>query len=118
MFYRGPRRSVPGYECNGGVLVAGGQGRRCTRVSGLRVDPAVAGHVLSALTPVAVHACLDAADQMETGHDAAPKQHRRQAEQARYAALKAERRYRAVDPENRLVARGLETEWEIGRAHV
>jgi len=30
---------------------------------------------------------------------------------ARYAATKAERRYRAVDPENRLVARGLETEW-------
>ncbi len=27
-------------------------------------------------------------------------------------ATKAERRYRAVDPENRLVARGLEAEWE------
>ncbi len=37
---------------------------------------------------------------------------RRQAEQARYAATRAERRYRAVDPENRLVARGLEAEWE------
>ena len=37
---------------------------------------------------------------------------RRQLEQARYAATKAERRYRSVDPENRLVARGLETEWE------
>jgi hypothetical protein len=30
----------------------------------------------------------------------------------RLAATKAERRYRSVDPENRLVARGLETEWE------
>src|ERR1700747_1480549 len=28
------------------------------------------------------------------------------------AAPRAERRYRAVDPDNRLVARGLETEWE------
>src|SRR5262249_56070272 len=31
--------------------------------------------------------------------------------QAGYEAVRAERRYRAVDPENRLVARGLETEW-------
>ena len=30
----------------------------------------------------------------------------------RYEAERAERRYRAVEPENRLVARGLETEWE------
>ena len=33
-------------------------------------------------------------------------------ERARYEAERAERRYRAVEPENRLVARGLETEWE------
>ena len=29
-----------------------------------------------------------------------------------YEARRAERRYRAVDPDNRLVARGLEREWE------
>jgi hypothetical protein len=33
-------------------------------------------------------------------------------EHARYEAQRAERRYRAVDPDNRLVARGLEAEWE------
>jgi excisionase family DNA binding protein len=33
-------------------------------------------------------------------------------ERARYQAAKAERRYLAVDPDNRLVARGLETDWE------
>jgi DNA invertase Pin-like site-specific DNA recombinase/transposase-like protein len=112
VFYRGPAKSVPGYQCNGGVLVGGGQGRSCTRASGLRIDPAVAGHVLQALTPLALQAALDAADQAEAGHDAALEQWRRQAEQARYAATRAERRYRAVDPENRLVARGLEAEWE------
>ena len=50
--------------------------------------------------------------QLEDGHDAALAQHQRQVEQARYHASRAERRYRAVDPDNRLVARGLETEWE------
>jgi transposase-like protein len=112
VFYRGPAKSAPGYQCNGGVLVGGGQGRFCTRVSGLRTDPAVAQHVLQTLTPLALQAALDAADQIEAGHDAALEQWRRQAEQARYAATRAERRYRAVDPENRLVARGLEAEWE------
>jgi hypothetical protein len=33
-------------------------------------------------------------------------------ERAEYEAQRAERRYHAVDPENRLVARGLEAEWE------
>jgi DNA invertase Pin-like site-specific DNA recombinase len=112
VFYRGTAKSAPGYQRNGGVLAGGGQGRRCTRVSGVRAGPAVAGHVLEVLTPLALQAALDAADQIEAGHDAAPGQWRRQAGQARYAATRAERRYRAVDPENRLAARGPEAEWE------
>ena len=39
-------------------------------------------------------------------------QWRLEAERSRYEAERAEKRYRTVDPENRLVARGLETEWE------
>src|SRR4029077_5270126 len=37
---------------------------------------------------------------------------RQAVERAAYEAKRAERRYRAVDPDNRLVARGLEREWE------
>jgi hypothetical protein len=80
-------------------------------VGGQAIDAAVAGAFLAALAPAALDACLAAAQQLEDGHDAALAQHRRQAEQARYNAARAERRYRAVDPDNRLVARGLETEW-------
>jgi len=50
--------------------------------------------------------------QLEAGHDAALGQWRLAVERARYEAERAERQYRAVEPENRLVARGLETEWE------
>jgi hypothetical protein len=39
-------------------------------------------------------------------------QWRRQVERHRYQTQRAERRYRAVDPENRNVARGLEADWE------
>ena len=75
------------------------------------IDTAVAEAFLAALQPAALQACLAAAQHLEDGHDAALAQWRRQVEQARYQAGRAERRYRAVDPDNRLVARGLETEW-------
>ena len=44
--------------------------------------------------------------------DAALEQWRREVERAQYQAAKAQRRYLAVDPDNRLVARGLEADWE------
>ena len=95
-----------------------GKGVRHLNVGGQAIDATVAEAFLAALSPAAVQACLAAAEQLEAGHDAALDQHRRQVEQTRYAAMKAERRYRAVDPENRLVARGLETEWNTALQHV
>ena len=61
--------------------------------------------------PAGLQACLAAAQQLEDGQDTALAQWRREVEQARYQAGKAERRYLAVDPDNRLVARGLEADW-------
>ena len=111
VFYRGPAKSVPNYYCHGSAELVEGKGSRHMNVGGQAIDAAVAETFLAAVSPAALQACLAAAERLETGHDAALDQHRRQVEQARYAALKAERRYRAVDPENRLVARGLEAEW-------
>jgi DNA invertase Pin-like site-specific DNA recombinase len=111
VFYRGPAKTVPNYYCQGSAELVDGRGARHMNVGGQGIDAAVAGAFLAALQPAALHACLQAAEQIEHGHDAALDQHRRQAEQARYNASRAERRYRAVDPDNRLVARGLETEW-------
>ncbi len=112
VFYRGPAKSVPNYYCQGAGDLVDGRGTRHMNVGGLGIDAAVAEAFLAALAPAALQACLAAAEALEEGHDAALDQWRRQVEQARYTAVKAERRYRAVDPDNRLVARGLETEWE------
>ena len=112
IFYTGPARSVPNYYCQGPAELVGGRGARHMSVGGQAIDAAIADAFLAALAPAALDACLAAARQLEDGHDAALAQHRRQVEQARYHASRAERRYRAVDPDNRLVARGLETEWE------
>jgi len=61
---------------------------------------------------VGVEAALAAEASLEAEYDAAVAQWRLEVERAGYEAQRAERRYRAVEPENRLVARGLETEWE------
>jgi DNA invertase Pin-like site-specific DNA recombinase/transposase-like protein len=111
VYYDGPAKSTPGYYCTGTGTLVDGKGARHLRVGGLTIDTTVAQAFLTALQPAALQACLAAAEQLEDGHDAALAQWRRQVEQARYEAGRAERRYRAVDPDNQLVARGLETEW-------
>ncbi len=108
--YRG-RHGTPGYHCAGKTVV-NGRGLYCLSVGGVQIDAAVAGAFLQALAPAAVQAMVRAAEQIENDRDAALGQWRLALERARYAAQCAERRYRAVDPENRLVARGLEAEWE------
>ena len=110
--YQGKRgQRSPAYHCPGRVLVEG-RGRWCMRVGGVRIDEAVAGALLEALTPAGVKAALQAAEALEQDHDAALQQWRLQVERARYEAERAERRYRQVEPEHRLVARGLERDWE------
>jgi DNA invertase Pin-like site-specific DNA recombinase len=108
--YRG-RNSTPGYHCSGKDLVAG-RGVYCLNVGGLVIEQAVANAFLEAVTPAAVEAMRLTVEQLRTNHDAALSQWRLEVERTRYEAERAERRYRTVDPENRLVARGLETEWE------
>jgi excisionase family DNA binding protein len=112
VFYRGRRKSTPGYYCTGTGQLIEGRGIRHLSVGGVGIDAAVTTAFLAALAPAGLQACLAAAEQLENGADAALAQWRREVERARYQAAKAERRYLAVDPDNRLVARGLETDWE------
>ena len=80
----------------------------CLNVGGVQIDQAVVEAFLKALTPAALAATELAAQQLEADHDRALVQWRLAVERARYEAERAERQYRAVEPENRLVARGLE----------
>jgi transposase len=84
----------------------------CLTVGGVQIDRAVTEVFLKAVTPAAVEATQRALQQIEADQDAALNQWRLAVERARYEAERAERQYRAVEPENRLVARGLEAEWE------
>ena len=99
--YRG-RNITPGYHCAGKDIVSG-RGVYCLNVGGLQIDEAVTRAFLEALEPAGVQAALIAAQQLEADHDAALAQWQLAVERARYEAEKTERRYRAVEPENRLV---------------
>jgi DNA invertase Pin-like site-specific DNA recombinase len=105
------RTSSPGYHCSGEHLVEG-RGSYCLNIGGVQIDDAVARAFIAALEPATIAATLAAAEQLEMDREAGLKHWRLGIERASYAAGLAERRYRAVDPDNRLVARGLERAWE------
>ncbi len=108
--YRG-RNSSAGYHCPGKVLVEG-RGVHCLNVGGVQIDEAVTRAFIAPLEPAKLAASLAAAERLEADREAMLKQWRLGVERASYEASRAERRYRAVDPDNRLVARGLERDWE------
>jgi DNA invertase Pin-like site-specific DNA recombinase/predicted DNA-binding transcriptional regulator AlpA len=105
------RTASAGYHCAGKSIVDG-RGIYCLSVGAMQIDEAVARAVLAALEPLGIEAALAAAERIEADHDGALAQWRLSVERASYEAQRAERRYRAIDPDNRLVARGLEAEWE------
>jgi len=110
VFYRG-RNSAPSYYCASNQLV-NGRGSRCLSVGGVRIDEAVEKALLEAVEPAGLHAAVQAEEDMEAEHQTRMAQWQLQVERAVYEAQRAERRYRAVEPENRLVARTLEKDWE------
>lgn len=109
-YYLG-RRSSPNYHCPGQNIVEG-RATYCLQIGGTQVDQAVAACVLEAVRAGGAEAALRAIERVESDRDAALGQRRLAVERAAYEATRAERAYRAVDPENRRVARGLEREWE------
>lgn len=108
--YRG-KHQAPGYHCSNKGIV-NGCGVYCLNVGGVQIDAALTQVFLSTIAPAGLQAVILAAEQVQSDHDGALAQWRLAVERAEYDAQRAERRYRSVDPENRLVARGLEAQWE------
>src|SRR5712672_2209098 len=105
------RTASPGYHC-AGKRIENERGLYCLNVGAIQIDDAVVRAVLTARAPLGIEAAIAAAERIEADHDGALAQWRLAVERASYEAQRAERRYRAIDPDNRLVARGLEAEWE------
>lgn len=110
VYYQG-RNGTPGYYCGNSQIVSG-RGEHCLRVGGVRIDKAVTKVFLEAITPAGMEAALQTEQQCQAEYQATIRQWQHQVERAEYEAQRAERRYRTVEPENRLVARTLEAQWE------
>lgn len=114
--YGGKQGNVPRYECHGAKGHLGLS--RCLFFSGLGVDQAVGREILAVVEGHAIEAALEAAARIGQQDQ---KRHQAMAlelEQAQYEARLAQRRYEAVDPDNRLVAGELEARWNGALAHV
>lgn len=86
--------------------------RACVGIGGVSMDRAIAAHMVEALSPDAIDAAELAVSQAAERADDLRNALRLELEEARYDARLAARRYEAVDPDKRLVARELEARWE------
>jgi len=90
----------------------------CQRIPGKAVDRLVEECILAALTPAQIELSLAVVAELERQKIELALQRQRRVEGARYTAHLAERRFQQVDPDNRLVARTLEAQWEASLQEV
>jgi DNA invertase Pin-like site-specific DNA recombinase len=90
----------------------------CQRVPGQLVDKLITQVVLSALTPAQLDLSLAIWQELDRQQAELQRQWQLKLEAARYAVHLAQRRYEQVDPDNRLVARTLERQWEAALRQV
>jgi DNA invertase Pin-like site-specific DNA recombinase len=103
--YSGHQRR-PVYQC---CQLPGGD--FCWSVPARAIDRAVAGLFLACITPPEIELALAVVREAEQQGRAVDRQWTLRLERARYEARLAERRYKAIDPDHRVVARTLEREW-------
>src|SRR5579859_3297848 len=106
---RGGQRIVPDYLCQHKSIEHGRS--PCQRVPGSALDQAIGALLLERVTPEALALTLAVQEEVVQRADEAQRLRHLQVEWAQYEADLAQRRYLKVDPDNRLVARVLEAEW-------
>jgi hypothetical protein len=80
------------------------------------LDDYAVAQVLSALAPVALELSVTAAGQVEARRAEVDRIWQQRLERAEFLCDRARRQYQLAEPENRLVARQLEREWEAALA--
>ena len=111
----GAARSPHGYTC-AFYQVNYGTGGSCQHIAGPALDDWVTAQVLDAVAPAALEVSMAAAAQAEQERAMLDKLWRQRVERARYAADRVRRQYQLAEPENRLVTRQLEADWEAALA--
>jgi len=105
----GAKGRTPQYRCKGARDMVGGGD--CQTIGSQRIDALVVEEFLDAAQPASVEVAAQAEQLAHREQEAAVRVWQLQIEKAEYEAQRAERQFMAVEPENRLVARSLEREW-------
>jgi DNA invertase Pin-like site-specific DNA recombinase len=90
----------------------------CLHASAAAVDAAVAAALFTAIAPAELALAIAAAGEVTARRQRADRAAELAVQRARYQADRAERAFCACEPENRLVARTLETRWEARLAEL
>jgi DNA invertase Pin-like site-specific DNA recombinase len=98
------------YSCAREMVDYGGA--LCQSLTGTPLDAWMSELVLQALEPAALEVSLEVAADVEAQRQRLHQQWSKRLERAGYEVDRAARQYHAVEPENRLVARTLERQWE------
>jgi hypothetical protein len=98
------------YECARRSLDYGES--RCESLPGLEIEQLLTQQILVALEPASVELSLTAAENIEAERADVERDWRLRLQRAKQDVDRAFRQYNAVEPENRLVARTLESRWE------
>lgn len=110
LHYSGPSGEFPVYVCF--QAAQRGTEERCQEVRALGLDDEIEHIVLEALAPDKLAIAVATMAEVEHEEAALQRQWQLRLERVRYEAERARRQYDAVEPENRLVARSLEAQWE------
>ena len=89
---------------------------QCQQLAGPCVDAHVTDLLLAAMAPAALEVSLAAAGQVQAQREQVDRIWRQRLERADYQAERARRQYQLAEPENRLVVRQLEKDWEAALA--
>jgi DNA invertase Pin-like site-specific DNA recombinase len=109
--YSGRRRTtVVYYYCVAAEQEQVGK-QLCSIFGGVTVEKAVVEATLEALSPLRLEAVRQATDRLQAHRREKRQQVALELERARYEAERCARQYHTVEPENRLVARTLESRW-------
>jgi hypothetical protein len=102
-------RLTPDYVCDKDRVEKGKPS--CQIIPGGGVDEAVGTLLVQSVTPLALEVALNVQQEVQSRLDEADRLRQLQVERAQYEADRARLRYMRVDPNNRLVADTLETQW-------
>lgn len=100
----------PYYLCASHVEEA--RPRECAGLCSGPIDRLVAGQLFKALEPASLALSLQVLEDEYRERERLHQHWEKRRERARYEAQRAQRQFQAVEPENRLVGRTLEAQWE------